>query len=156
MKIETILVPTDLSLRSLAAVERAIELASEHQSEIVLVHVIEPLPRGVGRWSDPTQLLEQSANDARARLEHFTERASGMYPKCTSELHFGNVHEVISQRARSLNVDLIVVATRSRPRSFDLMMRSVAEKLVREAPCLVLAVRVEDSVDKEGHQAALA
>ena len=149
MRIERILVPTDFSLRSFAALERAIDLAREHQSEIVLVHVIEPLPSGAGRWSDPTQLLEHSAKDGRTRLERFTEHARRLYPKCTSELHFGIVYEVISQLARKLNIDLIVVAARSQSGWLDGMMRSVAEKLVRQAPCLVLAVQVDGGVDRE-------
>ena len=79
----------------------------------MLVHVVEPLPYGVGRWSDSTQLLEHSAKDGRIRLERFMDRAQRLYPNCTSELHFGIVPEVISQLARKLNIDLIVVAARS-------------------------------------------
>src|ERR1039457_4254627 len=156
MKIERILVPTDFSLRSRAALERAIDLAREHQSEIVLVHVIEPLPYGVGHWSDPTKLLERLAEDGRNRLAAFRRRALSLYPKCASELHFGSVQEVISQLARKLNIDLIVVAARSQPGLLDRMMRSVAEKLVRQAPCLVLAVQVDGGGDRKDDLAASA
>jgi universal stress protein A len=156
MKIEKILVPIDFSLHSLAALERAIDLAREHQSEIMLVHVVEPLPYGVGRWSDPTQLLEHSAKDGRIRLERFMDRARRLYPHCSSELHFGIVPEVISQLARKLNVDLIVVAARSQAGLLDRMMRSVAEKLVRLAPCPVLAVQIDGGGDRENHLAASA
>ena len=156
MKIERILVPTDFSLRSRAALERAIDLAREHQSEIVLVHVIEPLPYGVGHWSDPTKLLERLAEDGRNRLAAFRRRALSLYPKCASELHFGSVQEVISQLARKLNIDLIVVAARSQPGLLDRMMRSVAEKLVRQAPCPVLAVQVDGGGDRKDDLAASA
>ena len=61
MKIERILVPTDFTRGSHAVLKRAIDVAREHDSEIVLVHVIEPLPYGVGRWTEPTQTLEHCA-----------------------------------------------------------------------------------------------
>ena len=50
MKIERILLPTDFSDHSLAALKYAVELAREHESEVVLVHVVEPLPYGIARW----------------------------------------------------------------------------------------------------------
>ncbi len=107
MKTERILMATDFSPRSLAALERTIDLAREHDSEIVLVHVIESLPYGVGHSSDPTKLLEHLAEDGRNQLAGFTKRALSLYPKCTSELHFGIVHQVISELARKLDIDLI-------------------------------------------------
>lgn len=63
MEIGRILVPIDFSLHSLAALERAIDLAREHKSEIVLVHVIEPLPHGIGRWSDPDRAAAASRGE---------------------------------------------------------------------------------------------
>jgi len=154
MKIERILVPTDFSQRSLAALERAIDLAREHDSEIMIVHVIEPLPYGVDRWSDSTQLLEHCAEDGRNQLARLTKRAVALYPKCTSEVHFGILHETISELARKLNVDLIVVAARSRHGFFERIRASLAERLLRQAPCPVLAVQVGGGVDKENHLSA--
>jgi universal stress protein A len=156
MKIERILVPTDFSRRSLAALERAIDLAREHNSEIVLVHVIEPLPYAAGSWSDSTQLLEHYAEEGRNQLARLTKSAVALYPKCTtSEVHFGIPHEVISELARKLNVDLIVVATRSYHGFFDRIRVSLAERLLRQAPCPVLAVQVGGGVDKENNVSAL-
>ena len=154
MKIERILVPTDFSRRSLAALERAIDLAREHYSEIVLVHVIEPLPDAAGSWSDSTQLLEHCAEDGRNQLARLTKRAVALYPKCTGELHFGILHEAISELARKLNVDLIVMAARSHHGFFERIRVSLAERLLRQAPCPVLAVQVGGGVDKEDHVSA--
>ena len=154
MKIERILVPSDFSRRSLAALERAIDLAREHYSEIVLVHVIEPLPYAAGSWSDSTQLLEHCAEEGRNQLARLTERAVALYPKCTSEVHFGILHEAILELARKLNVDLIVVATRSHHGFFERIRVSLAERLLRQAPCPVLAVQVGGGVEKENHVSA--
>jgi len=124
--------------------------------QIVLVHVIEPLPNGACHWSDPTQILERSANDARIRLERFTQRARLIYPKCTNDLHFGIVPRVVAQVARELKIDLIVVAGRSQPGFFDRLMRSLAERLVGQAPCPVITVQVDGIVDSDLDLAARA
>jgi len=154
MKTERILMATDFSPRSLAALERTIDLAREHYSEIILVHVIECLPYGVGHSSDPTKLLEHLAEDGRNQLAGFTKRALSLYPNCTSELHFGVVHQVISELARKLNADLIVVAARSQRGLLGRILGSLAEKLVRQAPCPVLAVQVDGDGEKENHAAS--
>jgi len=145
---------TDFSPRSIAALERTIDLARQHHSEVVLVHVIESLPYGVGHSSDPTKLLEHLTEDGRNQLAGFTKHALSLYPKCTSELHFGIVHQVISELARKLNVDLIVVAARSQRGLLERILRSLAEKLVRQAPCPVLAVQVDGGGQKENHAAS--
>jgi universal stress protein A len=142
MKINRILVPTDFSQESIEALKRAIDHGREHDSEIVLVHVIEPLPYAFGRWSDPTELLERSAEHGRDCLERFTQMARDLYPKCRGELHFGVCHEVISLVAEKLGVDLIVVATRSRPGFLGKILGGLAERLVRHAHCPVLTLQV--------------
>jgi nucleotide-binding universal stress UspA family protein len=141
MKIERILVPTDFSEHSLAALKYAIELAREHESEVVLVHVVEPLPYGVGRWYEPTKLLEDYGEMASVELERFEKQATQLYPKCRSELHFGVVHEVIGELVIKLKVDLIVMSMRGQTHLLDLLIGGNAEKLLRYAPCPVLRIR---------------
>jgi len=92
--------------------------------------------------------------DGRNQLAGFMKRALSLYPKCTSELHFGIIDQVILELARKLNVDLIVVAARSQRGLLERILGSLAEKLVRQAPCPVLTVHV-DGGEKENH-AALA
>jgi universal stress protein A len=147
MKVQKILVPLDFSSGSFAALERAIDLTTERQSEIVLVHVIEPLPSATGRWSDPTQLLEHSAEDARKKLARVAARVGQFHPRCCSELRFGYPAEAISDLAKQLNADLIVVAAGGHNGLFQKVLRSLAEKLVRMAPCPVLAVHISHHSD---------
>ena len=141
MKIERILVPVDFSEHSRAALKYAIELAHEHESEIVLVHVVEPLPYGSTRWDEPTKLLEQYGEVALDELERFEKEAMQLYPKCRSELHFGVVHEVIGELVIKLKVDLIVMSMRGQTHLLDLLIGGNAEKLLRYAPCPVLRIR---------------
>ena len=141
MKIEGILVPTDFSEHSLAALKYAIELARDHESEVVLAHVVEPLPYGIARWYEPTKLLEQYSETASGELERFEKEGTQLYPKCRSELHFGVVHEVIGELVSKLKVDLIVMSMRGQTHLIDLLIGGIAEKILRYAPCPVLRIR---------------
>jgi nucleotide-binding universal stress UspA family protein len=141
MKIERIMVPTDFSEHSLAALKYAIELTREHGPEVVLVHVVEPLPYGIARWSEPTKLLERYAETASAELERFEKEATQLYQKCRSELHFGIVHEVIGDLVGKLKVDLIVMSMRGQTHLLDLLIGGTAEKILRYVPCPVLRIR---------------
>jgi len=141
MKIERILVPTDFSGHSLTALKYAVELAREHESELVLVHVVEPLPYGTTRWFEPTKLLERYGEMASSELEGFEREALQLYPKCRSELHFGVVYEVIGELVGKLKIDLIVMSMRGQTHLIDLLIGGTAEKLLRYAPCPILRIR---------------
>ena len=143
MKLETILVPTDFSRHSLAAVQYAVDLGQAYQADIVLVHAIEPVPRGLGRWREPTQLLERWQEEASARLDRLQRQIIKRYPRCRSEIHFGTIYEVIAKLVRKLPADLIIVATHGRTGLSHVVMGSVAEKIVRHASCPVLIVRAK-------------
>lgn len=143
MKINRILVPVDFSEHSLRALDYAIDLAREHGSEVVLVHAVEPLAYGIGRWSEPTKLLEEWQANAAQELAEVEKRVLQHYPKCRSEIHFGIVHEVVADLVRKLKADLIVVSTHGRTGLDHMIMGSVAEKLVRYSPCPVLTVRAK-------------
>lgn len=141
MKIGRILVPVDFSAHSLTALKYAIELAREHESEVVVVHIVEPLPYGSARWDEPTKLLEQYGEVALRELERFEKEATQVYPKCRTELHFGVVHEVIGELVSKLKVDLIVMSMRGKTHLLDLLIGGTAEKILRHAPCPVLRIR---------------
>jgi nucleotide-binding universal stress UspA family protein len=141
MKIERILVPTDFSGHSLTALKYAVELAREHASEVVLAHVVEPLPYGTARWYEPTKLLERYGEVATSELERFEREALQLYPKCRSELHFGVVYEVIGELVGKLKIDLIVMSMRGQTHLIDLLIGGTAEKLLRYAPCPILRIR---------------
>ncbi len=138
MKMERILVPVDFSEHSLAALKYAIELGRDYESEIVIVHVVEPLPRGTAQWSDTTSLLEQYGERASSELKRFEKEATPLYPKCRSELYFGVVHEVIGELVSKLKVDLLVISMRGRAPLLDRLIGGTADQLLRRAPCPVL------------------
>lgn len=153
MTIKRIMVPTDFSEHSFEGLKYAIELVREQEPEVVIVHVVEPLPYGIARWSDPTAVLERHAETARRELERFEKEAMQLYPKCRSELHFGVVHEVIGELVNTLKVDLIVISMRGQTHLLDLLIGSTAEAILRYVPCPVLRIRtVRKSKSQVGQQ----
>ena len=107
---------------------------------MVLVHVVEPLPRGAARWSDVTGLLEQHGEKASKELKRLEREGTQLYPKCRSELYFGVPHEVIVEVVSKIKVDLIVISMRGRAPLLDLLIGGTADQLLRHAPCPVLRV----------------
>ena len=142
-----IILAVDLCSDSERALEYALGLAREHDSEIVLLHVIEPLPRGVARWYEPTRLLEQYAEDARLELDNLERKALASYPHCRSELHFGLAARIITARAKELKADLIIVSTHPRGWISELFLRTLPQKLVLRSSCPVLTIRCSDPLD---------
>ena len=140
MKMERILVPVDFSEYSLAALKCALELAREFESEVVLVHVVEPLPRGAASWSDPASLLEHHGEKASKELKRFEKEATQLYPKCRSELYFGVVHQVVAELVSKLKADLLVISMRGQTSLLDLLIGGTADPLLRHAPCPVLRI----------------
>ena len=141
MKIERILVPTDFSAHSRAAVQYAVELAREHAAEVVLIHVVEPLPYRSARWDDPTRLLAYHLEVASAKMEQLVREITHLYDKCQREIRFGVVHEVIGKQASELKVDLIIISMPVRTHLLDLLIGSTADKILRHVPTPVLRLR---------------
>jgi len=148
MKIERILVPVDFSEHSLTALKFGIELARKHESEVVLVNIVEPLPRGTARWSDPVKLLDHHSENASKELKRFEKEATQLYPKCRSELYFGVVHEVVVELVNKLKIDLIVISMRGRTPLLDLLIGGIADNLLRHAPCPVLRLLRSDDYNR--------
>jgi len=132
-----ILVPTDYSDCSLAALKHAASLAREANGSLLIVHVREqpsayvwpdavpaedPLPQDVA-------LLLQALSDGQQQV-HFEER----------RLEGAPVPTIISL-ATDEHVDLIVMGTTGRTGLQRLLLGSVAEEVVRHAPCPVLTLR---------------
>lgn len=142
MQIKRILVPTDFSRSSLKAIDYAVDLAKEHGAEVIIVHVIEPMSYAVPRYlPEPTALLEEQRQESLKELDRLVDRVEPQWQKCRAEVHLGVVYDVIAQLAGKLKADLIVVSTHGRTGLAHLLIGSVAERIVRLAPCPVLTVR---------------
>jgi universal stress protein A len=139
-----ILVPIDFTPHSAAAVHRAIDVAGRYDAELLLLYVYEPadypLPDGYVVFT-PEQ-LDRVTTEIQKRLEAARKDAeSAGARRVSSRLTQGSPAQVILDLARDERFDLIVMGTHGRTGVGRWVLGSVAEKVVRGAPCPVLTVK---------------
>ena len=137
-----ILVPTDFSEPSLAATQYGLEFARRFGATLHLLHVIEdpkvyvPLVE-----SFPYATREDLETFARTRLENWIQPEDARGVAIETRFVHGKPFVEIVRDAREHAADLIVLGTHGRGPAAHLLLGSVAEKVVRKAPCPVLTVR---------------
>lgn len=140
LTIRRILHPTDFSSSSDAALRLAAVLAQDHDAEIILLHVIEPPPVGSsGAVPAPPPGLPSS----RAKVEQRLQALAATLPELRTECRVaeGPAADAILDAARETGGDVIVMGTHGRTGLARLLVGSVAEQVVRRAPCPVLTVK---------------
>ncbi|HEU4579467.1 MAG TPA: universal stress protein [Polyangiaceae bacterium] len=139
-----ILVPVDFSESSTLALDTAVALAKDNDASLTIVHVYEPLaiavPEGYQLFTEEqlTRMLEEfhrELTEQRRRAE-----LAGAQRVDTELLHGFAVSE-IQNFAQQCKFDLIVMGTHGRRGLSHAFLGSVAERVVRSAPCPVLTVR---------------
>ena len=139
--IKRILVPTDFSEPADEALDYALQLAQALGATVSLAHVLDdPFERTL--YSEqyvpmPEAMREEMLAYVRTRLAARVARSGR--PDVNSEILTGPTAQAIAQRAR--DADLVVMGTHGRHGLAHLLMGSVAERVVRTAPCPVLTVR---------------
>jgi nucleotide-binding universal stress UspA family protein len=83
--------------------------------------------------------------DARSRLERLARQKVGRTARYEVEVMMGDPGIGILQVAKRLRANLIVMATHGRKGVRHLLLGSVAERVIREAPCPVLTVRPQET-----------
>jgi nucleotide-binding universal stress UspA family protein len=140
MTLTRILVPHDLEPTSDPALAYARELARRDNAELVLLHVMpNPFLRAVA--ADPRDITFGTRRQLVSRLPH--EDVNGSRTRVAIE-HSDYAADAILDFAKNEKVDLIVMGTHGRRAMERLLMGSVAERVVRLAPCPVLTVRCPD------------
>jgi nucleotide-binding universal stress UspA family protein len=122
-----ILVPTDFSPLSTLALDHAIALASLCRASIHLFHV--------------RSLARHDVGSEEGRLAALASRCQREAIVVTTQVCVGEPAAAIVQAATDRAVDLIVLGTHCRHGLAHLILGSVAEAVVRTAPCPVLSVR---------------
>jgi nucleotide-binding universal stress UspA family protein len=144
--IQRILVPTDFSPASDLALQYAIDMAARLGSQIHVLHVVDDAglaiayPDGMYVPAMP-ELRERVMEEAADLMAPSVERCIAAGMMTTHEVLVGAPARVIAQTATSRGSDLIVMGTHGRGAFAHLLIGSVAERVVRIAPCAVLTVR---------------
>ncbi|GIW46083.1 MAG: universal stress protein [Candidatus Binatia bacterium] len=138
---KTILCPTDFSEDSYLALEYARQFAELSQGKILLPHVIhvptESLYDEHGRWQSSDQIEKR----AWTLLQKVREEKLAGFPNVEPLVIWGNPVEELVALCKERNVDLLVICTHGRTGLRHLLLGSVAENLIRLAPCPVFVVR---------------
>jgi nucleotide-binding universal stress UspA family protein len=141
IQLQNICVPVDFSDTSAAALNYAKALADAFQARLHLLHVlmnwipdsdipINPQIYVELETSARKQLEKQLTNQEREKYQARLELISGV----------SGFVEIV-RYARDQNIDLLVMGTHGRGPIAHMLLGSVAEKVVRKAPCPVLTVR---------------
>jgi nucleotide-binding universal stress UspA family protein len=136
--------PTDFSAEAEAAEQEAVRLARRLNAELVLVHVATETPlygEQMFAMPDVKRIYEAQARWAEERL---AERAAALTREgipARWRRRVGVVHAEIGTVAREEAADYIVIGTHGRGGLDRVMLGSVAERVVRTAPCPVITVR---------------
>ena len=143
-----ILVPTDFSDTADDALDEAFLFADRFNAVLHLLHVVddpfvtEGLP--AARYADDAPEFRLAIlRDAQRRLAHRAQAGPAGVPpvQIQVDVRFGHGAKAIAEYAAEQAIDLIVMGTHGRTGMAHLLLGSVAERLLRTAPCPVLTVR---------------
>ncbi len=136
-----ILVPTDGSDVANNAAEHAINLAKALNSKIFAVYIIDisafmGIPTEAF-WQSIRMILEEEGKKAISFVENLAKEKNVEFEGIIKE---GSPGEEIVKIAKEKGVDLIVMGTSGRTGLDRFLLGSVAEKVIRTAPCPVMVV----------------
>lgn len=142
--IKKILCTTDFSDASKNALRYANEFALSMGATVIILHVVEPRPIATDMSVAYIPIeadLEKAAEEDLAQLV-IDEKYKGI--TATRLVLVGSPAEMILQQAKSQDVDLIILGSHGRSGLTRLLMGSVAEAVLRKAPCPVLIVKANE------------
>jgi nucleotide-binding universal stress UspA family protein len=135
--ITSILVPLDFSETSYAALHYAIDLGRALGARLFLLHV----PGETGEHFEANFPIGEFTTAGRERLTNILAPEEIEHLRPEYALRIGTPVEEIIRYADARAVDMIIMGTNGRSGVAHLLMGSVAEQVVRRAPCPVLLVR---------------
>ena len=152
---KNILVPTDHSELAEHALDYACELGAKLGATVHLLHVIGIPALGVPELGVAltSTMIDSLVADGQRSLDALAASRRSKCPIGQVLLKTGDARDAINQTAKELGADLIVVGTHGRRGLSRALLGSVAETVVRTAPCPVLAVRPQTD-DEAGKNAA--
>ena len=175
VKLKKILVGCDFSADSKQAFDYGLSLAQEFQADVYLAHVIKPtehvdlkpadyinvLPGDYLVWGTSdyheiqqkvTEENREKINQLRSRLEKqlqlMVPEECQIWCKPHATLLFGEPYRELINYAKDYDIDMIVLGVRGHTLWDKLMVGSTTDRVIREAPCPVLAVRPMENHNK--------
>ena len=154
LSIQKILLPVDFSANAEDAVRYAASLARRFNSEVVLLHVLEPphVDFAMVEFTDSLESLAQAGRErTRVRLEQFA-KADFEGIRVTRKIAQGQPAEEILAEAK--HVDLVVMPTQGHGRLREFLIGSVTAKVLHDCHSPVLTgVHLETDASRQAWQA---
>ena len=139
-----ILVPVDFSEHSQKALHYALAFASQFGAEVTLVHIVEQMVYP-GDWMYPPLAVTDFATEKREQMiGRLRALDAGSGVKTHHLVRLGRAWQEVVEIAREQKTDLIILATHGYTGIKHVLLGSVAEKILRHAPCPVLSVRADE------------
>ena len=152
-RIRSILVPVDFSKPSEKALDYAASLAKQFGVKLTLLNVVEPVATPDFAYYPLMMENDKVVAETKRRLAQVPVKA-GVASELVEKIlvRNGKPHWEITNAARTLKVDLIVISTHGYSGLAHVFMGSTAERVVRHAECPVLVVRgrPEESNERVG------
>jgi nucleotide-binding universal stress UspA family protein len=137
-----ILAPVDGSENSYRAVKAAIFLAQKIGSDVLVVHVLENLPKlYIESQKILNDLLAARTKEGRDILVSCLEEAKKSNVSIKTELLEGDAASIIVELSKKENFDAIFMGSQGLGRFKELFLGSVSSKVLHHARCLVLLVK---------------
>lgn len=138
--IKRVLLATDLSAVSGRAATDAIQLAVEHEAQLIVISVID-----TNRLRLPGGRFLRRVDQERARIEEgaqaLVRRARGAGANATFLVWEGDPAEAVLEAAQAEGADVIVLGSHGRGRLGRLILGSTSKRVAEGARCPVLVVR---------------
>lgn len=141
-----ILVPTDFSEYSDAALKYAIDVAKQNSAKIYLLHVIGLVQTCAVDYCFDKATLDTLEEKSASSAEDMMKHQVGLFPDATSadittDVRKGIPYEEILNEQKAKDIDLIVMSSHGKTGLLSHLLGSVAEKVMKKASCPVLLIR---------------
>ncbi|MBE7444528.1 MAG: universal stress protein [Planctomycetia bacterium] len=148
IKLKKILCPVDFSACSTYALSYAIDLTTKERASLYLIHVIET---HISDIRDIVKQIDLLLDDK--QIDNLKVRLTNLIPdNIRPNIHIQPIVEKgvpfveIIKTARYNHIDLIIMGTHGRTGLEHILIGSVAERVIRSAPCPVLSIRLPKQV----------
>ena len=139
--IRTVLIPVDFSTNADLALRRGLALAREHGAAAHVLYVYDPpWTRNSSYAAPPAHVTEELRYRAERQLECDIVRHHGLPLHVHAAVRVGDPYAEIVHYAGEIRAGLIVLGTHSHHTIGRLVLGTVAQKVLRRAPCPILTV----------------
>ena len=143
LRVKSILVPIDFSSSSAKALDYAVAFACQFEATLTVLHVVEPAATPNFAATIPLSMEDDQVMTAAKSKLAGVIKAAGIPRGAVEKLlvRFGRSFHEITDAARTLKVDLIIISTHGYKGLQHVLLGSTTERVVRQASCPVLVVR---------------